>query len=118
MSDFIDRQAAIDAMWKALYDYEDKTEKQFQESDELDVDEWIVHRIFVQNMNDIDRRVISDLPSADVAPVRHGRWKWQDDPARTFHGWPMCSECGAISAIMTPYCCVCGAKMDERGEDE
>lgn len=51
-------------------------------------------------------------PAADVAPVRRGRWKWQDDPARTFHGWPMCSECGAISAIMTPYCCVCGAKMD------
>ena len=90
MSDFIDRQAAIDAMWKALYDYEDKTEKQFQESDELDVAEWIVHRMFVQNMNDIDRRVISDLPSADVAPVRHGRWVYGENEGQD--GW-YCSEC-------------------------
>ena len=39
MSDLINRQAAIDALWKALYEYEDKKEKQFQESDELDVSE-------------------------------------------------------------------------------
>lgn len=64
MSDLIDRQAAIDALWKALYEYEDKTEKQFQESEDLDVGDWIVHRIFVQNMNDIDRQTILNLPSA------------------------------------------------------
>ncbi len=29
MSDLIDRQDAIDALWKALHEYEDKTEKQF-----------------------------------------------------------------------------------------
>ena len=32
MDDVISRQAAIDALWKALYEYEDKTEKQFQEA--------------------------------------------------------------------------------------
>ena len=64
MSDLIDRQVALSALWKALYDYEDKTEKQFQESKELDVSDWIQHRIFVQNMNDIDRQTILDLPSA------------------------------------------------------
>lgn len=64
MNDLISRQAAIDALWKALYEYEDKTEKQFIESDELDVGEWIGHRIFVQNMNDIDRQTILNLPSA------------------------------------------------------
>jgi hypothetical protein len=63
-SDVISRQAAIDALWKALYDYEDKTEKQFQESDELDVADWFLHRIFVQNMSDIDRKTILNLPSA------------------------------------------------------
>lgn len=60
----IERNAAIDALWKALYEYEDKTEKQFQESDELDVADWIMHRVFVQNMSDIDRQTIKNLPSA------------------------------------------------------
>ena len=63
MGDPIDRQAAINALWKALHTYEDKTEKQFQESDDLDVGDWIVHRIFVQNMSDIDRQTILNLPS-------------------------------------------------------
>ena len=63
-SDCIRRAEAIDALWKALYAYEDKTEKQFQESDELDVSDWIEHRIFVQNMSDIDRQTILALPSA------------------------------------------------------
>ena len=62
--DTISRRAAIDALWKALYEYEDETEKQFLESEELDVGEWIGHRIFVQNMNDIDRQTILNLPTA------------------------------------------------------
>lgn len=70
MSDLIDRQAAIDALWKALYDYEDETEKQFQESDELDASDWILHRIFVQNMSDIDRQTILALPSAQPEIIR------------------------------------------------
>lgn len=64
VGDSISRQAAIDALWKALFKYEDDTEKQFQESDELDLSEWMVHRIFVQNMSDIDRQTIRNLPSA------------------------------------------------------
>ena len=63
-SDLISRRAAIDALWKALFEYEDDAEKQFQESDELDVSEWTVHRIFVQTMSDIDRQTIRNLPSA------------------------------------------------------
>ena len=66
MSDLISRQAAINALWKALYEYEDKTEKQFIESDELDVADWFQHRIFVQNMSDVDRQTLLDLPSADT----------------------------------------------------
>jgi len=64
MDDLISRQASIDALWKALYEYEDETEKQFQESEDLDVGDWIGHRIFVQNMSDIDRQTILNLPSA------------------------------------------------------
>lgn len=62
--DAVSRYAAINALWKALYEYEDKTEKQFIESDELNVADWIEHRIFVQNMSDIDRQTILALPSA------------------------------------------------------
>ena len=68
MKDLIERQAAIDALWKALYTYEDETERRFQESDELNVGDWIGHRIFVQNMNDIDRQTILNLPSAQSQP--------------------------------------------------
>ena len=70
MSDLISRKAAIDALWKALYEYEDKTEKQFIDSEELDVADWIQHRNFVQNMSDIDRQTILGLPSAQPEPER------------------------------------------------
>lgn len=62
MNDLISRQVAIDALWKALCEYEDKTGKQFIESDELDVGDWVRHRVFVENMSDIDRQVILNLP--------------------------------------------------------
>ena len=64
MNDLISRKAAIDALWKALYEYEDKTEKQFLESEELDIADWFQHRIFVQKMSDIDRQTLLALPSA------------------------------------------------------
>ena len=61
--DCISRQATIEALWKALYEYEDKTEKQFNDSEELDIADWFQHRVFVQNMSDIDRQTILNLPS-------------------------------------------------------
>lgn len=69
MDDLINRQAAIDALWKALYKYEDETEQKFQTSDELNIDDWFMHRIFVQNMSDIDRQTILDLPPVDAVEV-------------------------------------------------
>lgn len=69
MTDLIDRQTAVNALWNALYAYEDKTERQFIESEELDVGDWMEHQIFVQNMNDHDRQTILDLPSADAVEV-------------------------------------------------
>ena len=61
--DLIDRNETIKALWKALYEYEDMTEKQFVENSELDVADWILHRIFVQNMSDIDRQIILQMPT-------------------------------------------------------
>ena len=91
MSDLISRQAAIDALWKAMYEYEDEMEKQFIESDDLDIEEWILHRIFVQNMSDIDRKAIFDLPSAQPEIVRCKDCKHRDHETNFCHGrgWPM-----------------------------
>lgn len=114
MDNTISRQAAIDALWKALYEYEDKTEKQFQESDDLDLCDWMVHRIFVQNMSDIDRQTLLDLSSAE----RLGTWTTR----RTMEhdGETYCDQCGwtweamthgRISVTRTPFCPNCGARM-------
>ena len=70
---------------------------------------------------------ISQTPSADVAPVRHGRWI---EDERTYPGPGLknnlCSACGGVAGAwkegLEPgrkwaYCPNCGAKMD-RKEDE
>lgn len=96
MADYIDRQAAIDATW-------------FEPSytDPLNV------------LTEV-RDKIKVLPSADVAPVRHGHWIHYgfDTP----HGvdWMHCSECGKrdkfCQAALTNYCPNCGARM-QKGEE-
>lgn len=135
MSDLISRQAALDALWKALYEYEDKTEKQFQESDELDVGDWIVHRIFVQNMSDIDRQVILNLPSAQpercedcvnfsktrllIPQTERKKGKWI--PVTNGRGGYCCELCNRYAPSyrsgeehLSSFCPNCGAEM--RGE--
>ena len=52
--------------------------------------------------------MIEDMPAADVAPVRHGRWK------RYGKNLGECSECGEIVSVRNNYCPNCGAKMDEK----
>ena len=52
--------------------------------------------------------MIEDMPAADVAPVRHGRWK------RCGKNLGECSECGEIVSVRNNYCPNCGAKMDEK----
>jgi hypothetical protein len=58
------------------------------------------------------RRIIRELPAADVAPVVHARWIDRD-------GKTWCSRCDASNKqYKPPYCPHCGAKMDsERKED-
>lgn len=56
---------------------------------------------------------ISDMPAADVAPVRHGRWVYKGDS----QVWE-CSRCGK-GINNNPYgidlyCYHCGAQMDEK----
>lgn len=124
--DCISRQAAIEALWKALHEYEDKTENQFSGSKELDVADWFQHRIFVQNMSDIDRQTILNLPSATPQPK-------EEPQPKTGHwvlsgGYWRCSECKEKSLlkldkatggyreyepVRSKYCPQCGAKMQE-----
>lgn len=63
------------------------------------------------------RKAIFELPAADVAPVRYGRWKYNTD----FQVWN-CSECGenphkgtgvvTTAEKLPAYCPNCGARMD------
>ena len=120
--DVISRQAAINALWKALYEYEDKTEKQFLESEELDVADWFQHRIFVQNMSDIDRQTILNLPSAQPERKK-GRWMSHYDYCKKHELLPSglvamwwCDICGQGVEHPTNFCPNCGAKMKEAEE--
>ena len=60
------------------------------------------------------KRLLADMPVADVAPVVHGRWIEKKAPAVRIYF--ECSNCGAHenkhTAIKGYYCWRCGAKMD------
>lgn len=58
-----------------------------------------------------------ELPTADVAPVVHGRWIYDKKAQR-----PYCSVCkeyfyGATNSPMS-YCSNCGAKMDGGADND
>ena len=55
------------------------------------------------------RQNIMDIPAADVAPVRHGRWIMHDDE---FGLTCECSVCHIETMGDGNYCPNCGAKMD------
>lgn len=59
---------------------------------------------------------VEDFPAADVAPVRHGRWKPGDMP--TYGGYK-CSVCGGNTVLYkATYCPHCGALMDKDGDGD
>ena len=72
------------------------------------------------NPDDVDFGV-DKIPSADVAPVRHGRWMdvESDDGCIVWH----CSVCDyPVKTIggypSYRYCPMCGARMDKEDEHE
>lgn len=62
--------------------------------------------------------VFKIVPAADVAPVVHGRWlTWEEqfpglEPRRKNNLGVYCSSCHTHSDCISPYCPICGAKMD------
>ena len=84
-----------------------------------------------EDKRDAIAELINGVPSADVAPVRHGRWiVGEQMPMHDIKGnlswgnWYTCNQCEfktyAIERHITQYnyCPNCGAKMDEEETKE
>ena len=86
------------------------------------MDEYINKQAFIDYMMGTSRyftvkRDIESFPTVDVAPVVHGRWETNSDRPDSL----ICSvcKCGFDMWKHDPhnYCPNCGAKMDEREND-
>ena len=108
-------------MWKALYAYQDITEKQFQANEELDLADWFQHRIFVQRIHEECMKAVDSLPSADAV---QGEWELIETYAdgydfmgdRTWAHKYKCPYCGFINTVIEnfgqyDFCPNCGARM-------
>lgn len=89
-----------------------KREDALEQFDYYDLGEYLTTQI---------RGMLMDVPSADVAPVRHGRWI-----ELAMKGEFKCSVCGRgsksentfqlIPTVYWNYCPNCGARMDEEAD--
>lgn len=104
MADYIDKQATIGAIHSAIYSYFCGAE----DGDALSEDEKLV-----LSVNKAICTAIKAFPSADVQPVRHGRWviRYGDGHTEKALTGGECSECGFVNTA-TKYCPNCGARMD------
>ena len=92
MIEYINRQATIEALGDVPYVSDTWT-------DEYSIGEYHQYKK--------DKAAIESVPSEDVVPVRHGRWRDDDT----------CSECGEeplteYAVDIMQYCPNCGARMD------
>ena len=86
------------------------------------MDEYIERELAIEALSrgegcgNVCRRAIERIPSADVVPVRHGRWvEYQIPPIIC------CSNCDWATGIEEKnfqHCPNCGAKMNGGGSDE
>lgn len=67
----IDADKLVEAFWKVLYDYEDKTERQFMEYEELNLADWFQHRIFVQTIHGELIKATDDAPPIKTKLVKY-----------------------------------------------
>ena len=127
MSDYISRQAAIDAI---LHNKEGYTNNFGDDP----IDKYTIAII------DNDVQTLALLASVDVVPmgtykqaawerdmaiaqlkelgyglgekIRHGYWTLQNDADAKAYGWNICSECGVHVGEPTNFCPNCGTKME------
>ena len=59
--------------------------------------------------------MIYEMPAADVAPVRHGRWLYVDTDTEQFF---LCNRCKKKEYWESNYCPNCGCKMLEDSDGE
>ena len=70
------------------------------------------------------KQAIDEIPTADVAEVRHGKWlTWEEQfpdrkPTKKNNLGVFCNNCHSHADNMTDYCPYCGAKMDGDTNDE
>ena len=55
---------------------------------------------------------IKSIPAADVAPVRHRRWTWNEKGETDWEQFYRCSNCGDKEYWESNFCPNCGAAMD------
>lgn len=62
----------------------------------------------IGEINECLRKEIENIPAADVAPVKHGKWIMKN-----FHKG-VCNQCHRLDDIdpLATHCRYCGAKMD------
>ena len=100
MSDYIKREDAEEILADAIKQAEENTGCVI-----VDIAGW-------GSIESYAEEAMSDAPTADVEPVRHGRWV-VDSGILSLR----CSECNTFSYGETwKYCPNCGARMD--GEEE
>lgn len=80
--------------------------------------EYITRRealIVLEEMEDIESgfAAMYEIPTADVAEVRHGRWLCVDTDTEQFF---LCNRCKKKEYWESNYCPNCGAKMDKEEE--
>ena len=107
MTEYIEKNKAIKELYE-VYDYEFPTASG-------GFDEYA--RMIVPN-------TIKNMPAADVAPVRHGRWlTWEEQfpgstPKKQSGLGVFCDKCHGHADNRTDYCPNCGAKMDGSSNEE
>lgn len=86
----------------------------------IDAEE-LVPDLFGGSMVYYSGKVISNAPTVEAEPVRHGYWKQRIDKNWSGGGFVMCSVCrygfsyGGYHAVEETflYCPACGARLDE-----
>lgn len=62
------------------------------------------------------QKILEEYGTADIAPVRHGRWRLSEYAGINYY---QCSLCGhSVSPTAYNYCPNCGAKMDGAKDHE